>query len=333
MGSRQNGAWEILLRNQFHDIIPGSSIHAVYTDIRHEYEEAFAITDAVADWAASSLGGDQGVTVLNSASWSRSDIVRLPIEGPQGFSGPDGRALETQVVGDERWVAVPDVPVMGWLALTASGGHPSTPSPSSPFTVGDGHVVTPFYELEWNAAGQWTRFYDRTAHREVLPPGELGNAFQVFEDKPMNFDAWDIDIYYQQKREDVTDLLEARAAAEGPLALIIRFRWRFRDSVITQDLTLYRDHGRIDCVTQVDWHEHQKLLKVAFPVDIRATEATYDIQFGNVRRPTHWNTSWNWARFEVVGHQWADLSEHGYGVSLANDCKYGYDIRGHVMRL
>lgn len=326
-----NQAWEILLRNQFHDIIPGSSIHSVYADSRKEYRDAFGITATVAERAGAALGAGAGLTVLNSAAWPRSGIVRLPLESPRGFSAPGGISLETQVVGDERWVAVPEVPPMGWLTLSAEtdagAGGPS------PFAIRDGRLTTPFYELEWDSAGQWTRLYDRRARREVLVPGERGNVFQVFEDKPMNFDAWDIDIFYQQKREDVSDCVEVRVVSDGPLAAVLRFRWRFRKSMITQDLTLYRDHGRIDCVTRVDWHERQKLLKVAFPVDVRATEATYDIQFGNVRRPTHWNTSWDWARFEVVGHQWADLSEHGYGVSLANDCKYGYDIRGNIMRL
>jgi alpha-mannosidase len=98
-------------------------------------------------------------------------------------------------------------------------------------------------------------------------------------------------------------------------------------------MTVYTGQRRIDYATEVDWHEQQQLLKVAFPVGIRSTEATYDIQFGNVKRPTHWNTSWDWARFESVGHQWADLSDRGYGVSLLNDSKYGYDIKDNVMRL
>ncbi len=105
------------------------------------------------------------------------------------------------------------------------------------------------------------------------------------------------------------------------------------ESMIKQEMILYADSRRIDFRTEVHWNEKQQLLKTAFPVQIRATEATYDIQFGNVKRPTHWNTSWDYARFETVGHQWADLSERGYGVSLMNDCKYGYDIKDGTIRL
>jgi alpha-mannosidase len=110
-------------------------------------------------------------------------------------------------------------------------------------------------------------------------------------------------------------------------------QWRFYDSTITQWLTLYRHSPRIDFRTEVDWHEQQVLLKVAFPVNVRSNRATYEIQFGSIERPTHWNTSWDYARFEVVGHKWADFSEGNYGVSLLNDCKYGYDIKDNVMRL
>src|SRR5699024_7862502 len=110
-------------------------------------------------------------------------------------------------------------------------------------------------------------------------------------------------------------------------------KWEFGSSTITQDMIVYAESRRIDFKTHVDWQERQRLLKVAFPVDVRSTEATYDNQYGNVKRPTHWNTSWDYARFETVGHQWADLSEGGYGVSLLNDSKYGYDIKDHVMRL
>ncbi len=190
-----------------------------------------------------------------------------------------------------------------------------------------------FYRIDLDEKGQITSLWDKTAGRPVLVEGARGNVFQAFEDRPMNFDAWDIDIYYQEKMREVAGLVEAAVEEEGPLRGVLRLRWKFYDSEITQRLTIYRDSRRIDFRTQVDWHEHQVLLKVAFPVDIRATRATYDIQFGNIERPTHWNTSWDSARFEVVGHKWVDLSEGNYGVSLLNDCKYGHDVKDNVMRL
>jgi alpha-mannosidase len=167
----------------------------------------------------------------------------------------------------------------------------------------------------------------------VLPRGARANVLQVFTDKPMAFDAWDIDIYYQETMREVDDLVETVVEESGPLRGTLRLTWRFNHSTITQRLTIYRDDPRIDVRCEVDWHEQQILLKAAFPVDVRATRATYDIQFGQVERPTHWNTSWDWARFEVCAHKWADLSEGNYGVALLNDCKYGHDVRDNVLRL
>src|SRR5699024_10112953 len=124
------------------------------------------------------------------------------------------------------------------------------------------------------------------------------------------------------------DLIES-----NKLRKIVRFEWVYKKSTISQNMILYANNPRIDFETFINWHEKNQLLTIAFPVYVRSTDATYDIQFGNVKRPTHWNTSWDYARFESVGHQWADLSERGYGVSLLNDCKYGYDIKDNTMRL
>jgi alpha-mannosidase len=202
------------------------------------------------------------------------------------------------------------------------------------FTALDHGIDTPYYVITWNNNGQLTSIWDKTAQREVLAAGFCGNVLQVFEDKPKSrHEAWDIDIYYQEKKEEVVGLSRASITESGPLRAVVNFVWSYKASTISQQMIVYTGSQRIDFVTEVDWHEQRKLLKVAFPVEVRSTEATYDIQYGNVKRPTHWNTSWDYARFEVVGHQWADLSERGYGVSLLNDCKYGYDIKDNVMRL
>lgn len=132
---------------------------------------------------------------------------------------------------------------------------------------------------------------------------------------------------------EVTQLESVAVTQNGELQATVRMEWLYGSSTIAQNIHFYRDSARIDFETEIDWHEKQQLLKVAFPVDVMASEATYDIQYGNVKRPTHWNTSWDYARFETVGHQWADLSETGYGVSILNNCKYGHDIKDHVMRL
>jgi alpha-mannosidase len=190
-----------------------------------------------------------------------------------------------------------------------------------------------FYRVQLNACGQISSLWDKRFEREVLAPEARANVFQAFEDKPLDFDAWDIDIYYQEKMVEITHLLEAVVEETGPLRGTLRLQWQFRDSIITQRIRMYRHTRRIDFCTEVDWREQQTLLKVSFPVNIRATRATYDIQFGSIERPTHWNTSWDYARFENIAHKWVDLSEGNYGVSLLNDCKYGHDVKEHTLRL
>ena len=175
--------------------------------------------------------------------------------------------------------------------------------------------------------------YDKRTGREVIAPGERGNRLIAFEDRPLNFDAWDVNIYYNDKPYPVDDVTSWRVVEEGPLRGGVEVVRRYGASTITQRILIHADIPRIDFPTRVDWRERQTLLKAAFPVTVNSPRATFDIQWGNVERPTHWNTSWDWARFETCAHKWIDLSEGDYGVSLLNDCKYGHDVKGHTMRL
>ncbi|WP_341281966.1 alpha-mannosidase [Paenibacillus sp. FSL H8-0537] len=336
-----NQGWTIILRNQFHDIIPGSSIKEVYEDSREEYAEAMSIATDVWYQAAAVVGDrktEGTFTVLNSSPWERNDLLVIKVDNvPAGsvWTDVEGNDILSQY-SDGRWiVAASKVPSLGFAAIhyKAESTQLSVASADIPFQKEGRVLKTPHYEIEWNEAGQLSRIYDLDNRRHVLAQHSLGNVLQVFEDKPLNFEAWDIDIFYQEKMREISELVSAELVDAGPLAAVVEFKWRFAKSVITQKMMVYASSRRIDFRTHIDWQEHQQLLKVAFPVDIRSTEATYDIQFGNVKRPTHWNTSWDWARFETVGHQWADLSERGYGVSLLNDCKYGYDIKDNVLRL
>ncbi|KRE49727.1 alpha-mannosidase [Paenibacillus sp. Soil724D2] len=336
--------WKIILRNQFHDIIPGSSIREVYEDSRAEYEEALAIGQKVWDQSALLLTAGREkrseVTVFNSSPWERTDLVCISEEQTEeagvGWHDASDRPLEAQLVGGNWWVNVERISPMGFAVIhrKESVDQPVQAIAENKFKKLDHGFITPYYEIEWNDYGQFIRLYDRIERREILAAGETGNRFEVFEDKPKGrHEAWDIDIFYTEKKQEVNLLTRVEVTNNGPLAAVVRFEWAYMDSTVVQDMVLYAYNRRIDFQTHVNWNEQRKLLKVAFPLRIRATEATYDIQFGNVKRPTHWNTSWDYARFETVGHQWADLSERGYGVSLMNDCKYGYDVKDHVMRL
>ncbi|MGN7764205.1 alpha-mannosidase [Paenibacillus sp. 22594] len=336
------GIWEILLRNQFHDIIPGSSIKEVYEDSDLEYAEgearSLALINSCSE-AAGTVAGEERLTLLNSSIWNRPRYAELPGESADDTVICDmaGQPLEQQRTADGgRLVYIPSLPALGTAVLQYGRGERAGAGleGESPLADAAGNrLTTPLYEVAWNEEGHFTSIYDRRNGRELLAPGKRGNVLQVFEDKPLDFEAWDIDIFYQEKMTEISQLEECSLIENGPLRAVLRMVWTYHRTTITQRIVFYRDTARIDFQTEMDWHGHNQLLKVAFPVDIHAVEATYDIQFGNVKRPTHWNTSWDYARFETGAHQWADLSEKGYGVALLNDCKYGYDIKDSVMRL
>jgi alpha-mannosidase len=188
-------------------------------------------------------------------------------------------------------------------------------------------------ELRWDQNGLLSSILDVLLDRQVLAEGERGNVFQLHEDHPQAFDAWNVDRDYLDLVEDLVSIESIDVVERDPLRAGVRLVRRVGNSTISQTMRLAAGARRIEFHTEVDWHERHRFLKVAFPVAVRSARATYEIQHGHIERPTVVNTSWDEARYEVCAHRWADLSEAGYGVALLNDCKYGYDIRGHVMRL
>ncbi len=325
--------WKIILCNQFHDIIPGSSIREVYEDCHDDYERAECLaTDLQAEALTTfSKTSAHTWTIMNNMNWNRTELVTIDIKADGTWYDIDGNLLKAQKQESSWVVEVKDVPAMGWTTIRFEEG--TSKEEASVFNVTENKIETPFYIITLNEAGQMTSIYDKEADVEVLAQGERGNVLQMFEDKPLAHEAWDIDLFYQEKMREVTNLQSIEVINQGALQIDLKLTWKYMSTTIVQDLILYANNKRIDFKTWVDWRERKQLLKVAFPVNVRATYATYDIQYGNVRRATNWNTSWEQARFETVAHKWVDLSERGYGVSLMNDCKYGHDIKDNVMRL
>ena len=173
--------------------------------------------------------------------------------------------------------------------------------------------------------------YDKINDREVLT--DKGNALTIFQDKPIHESAWNLELNYQKKRWDLKKADKIEVVCADEVKGVVRVTRSFNKSTITQDIILYADADYIDFDTKVDWYETEKVLKAAFPVSVINTHATYEIAHGSIDRPTHWNYSTDLVRFEVCGHKWADLSEGDYGVSIINDCKYGYDIKDSLMRI
>lgn len=325
--------WKTVLRNQFHDIIPGSSIREVYEDSRKEYAQVGEALDALDARSVQTFLTDskEAGTLLNDASFGGLRMALLPArEGISGYCDETGSPLPAQKTAD-GWLVETDMAPLS--AKTVMPVHGAAEAACSPFAVDlqARTLETPFYQIAWNENGVLTRLTDKENGREVLSGS--GNALRIFEDRPANFDAWDIDLFYTQKAPESPTLTSCTLQEIGPLCCAVRFTYTYNQSTFRQDVILYAHNRRVDFATTVDWHEEHRLLKSAFQVDVRSTKATYDIQCGHVERPTHYNTSWDYARFEVCTHKWADLSDDSYGVSLLNNCKYGCNVFGNEMQI
>ncbi len=317
--------WRNLLLIQFHDILPGSSVTELYDEVRPiEQRIADAADDMVAAAATTvaeqvdTSQAERPVVLFNTLSTERSDPVKLP---------------------DGSWRDDVILPAGGWAMIDAAAPI-SRDEPTVLQVTEDGRRLSNrWWSIHLDEAGRIDEVYDQIHDRQILRKGETANEWQVFEDRPLNWDAWDIDLHATDLRLEDPTLASIHVVERGEVRVAVELLWRLpqrpqgESSVITQRIALYAASPRIDFETHVDWHEHHKVLKVAFPVDVRATEATCEIQFGHLSRPTHRDTSWDLAKFEICAHRFIDLSEHGFGVALLNDCKYGHDVRDNVLRL
>lgn len=332
--------WLKTLLNQFHDIIPGSSIKSVYEDSKADYEEIKIINDAIISKGLSSLASHinlnkDSIVVFNGLGFKCSDLVEVDLPKNVKYIRiyDGGQPLFIQYTSNNKVLFyATDIPSKGYKSFSYESIEIEDHFEDFGY-VSEEKIDTPYYLAILDKQGNFTSIYDKLNERELLKEGQRGNVIQAFEDKPHDFDAWDINIYYTEKMWEVDQLESISVVEDGPLRKTIRLKRIFLDSILIQDIRVYKDIARIDFVNDIDWKETQILLKTAFPVEINSTKATYEIQYGNVERPTHWNTSWDYARFEVCAHKWADYAEGDYGIALMNDCKYGHDIHDGVMRL
>lgn len=316
--------WPVVLLNQFHDILPGSAIHEVYEDTKRDYAALEEKIGVMTDERLHRLtSGTDGVTVLNTTGFTRADLVNLGGCKANALRDEAGQVYPVQHTDEGAVAYLPALPPKGWKTFAAAEAAESP----NPFVITENTVETPFYTVRFDENGLMTGLLDRENHREVLQEGKAANLFRMYEDKPMYYDNWDIDIYYTEKFWDVTSLSKSEWLETGPVRATLYQERQISNSLICQKIHFYAGSRRIDFETTVDWKEHQHLLKVHFPVDVHTDEATFEIQFGNLTRKTHQNTSWDKARFESCGQKWMDLSEGHYGVSLLNDCKYGHSVK------
>jgi len=175
--------------------------------------------------------------------------------------------------------------------------------------------------------------FDKACKFSILAPGESGNVLSLYDDHPNNWDAWDVDLFYENALIKNLSAETAERCADGPVRQGLRFTYAFGGSTIQQRVYLANGSKRLDFETQATWQEKHRMLRVSFPVNVRAEQACFDIPYGFVKRNTHRNTSWDAVKFEVVGRRYADLSDYDYGVALLNDCKYGYKVFENILDL
>ncbi|KAJ2853823.1 Glycoside hydrolase, 38 vacuolar alpha mannosidase [Coemansia erecta] len=328
--------WKLVCLNQFHDVIPGSSIEMVYEDSDKIYADVLESARDMKENAIVALFGDSGMCateqatgtlVFNSTSWPRTDVVAVP-----GMSQGLG-AQQVRKQDQATLMVAASVPSGG--VQIVSPVNDANVVPVSAYCDSNGHFVLEnlYVTAKFNASGHLASFVDRRMERELIPKGRAGNVMRLHDDVPIFWDAWDIEINHLHKFS-VMDASSITIIDEGPLLASIAIEIPVgKSSKMKQYVSLSAVSLRLDFDCDVDWHESHKCLKTAFTWDIRSKFATYETQYGVVQRPTHRNTTWDMAKFEVCAHKFGDLSEFGYGVALLNDSKYGYATLDSTMTI
>lgn len=306
-------AWMKVLLNQFHDILPGSSIHRVYEEAEALYSEVLQESQSVTEKALSSIvqPSERKVTVFNSLNWKRKVLVEIR-----------GQFIEVEV------------PPCGWTTVEV----PVAPTPEGQDRVqagmlpqGGAILENEHLRAEFNDKGEIICLIDKSTGRNQISGN--ANVFRMYKDVPDIWDAWDLN----SMTEDIPVQLDENSSIEvysvTPLECSLRVKRILHQSELVQIIRLRKGSRRIDFMTGIDWQESHKLLKVNFPVNIHANEAIHEIQFGHIRRPNHASRQFDADRFEVSQHKWTALAEEGRGVAVLNDCKYGVSVKGNSINL
>lgn len=338
-------AWKLVLLNQFHDIIPGSSVNEVYRDSEIDYAQVREVGERIVRESLEKIGSKFDTESMNCPvalyhGATTPGMARLPIDEKLAASVPQSivagdESLPVQVVDlwGERSIVFPTPhAALGAVAIGELSDAPAATRYRLKASSTLRRLENDHLSVRFDVNGNITSIQSLEDGSEFVAPGKLANLFQVFEDKPTFWSAWDIDPYALERSTDLQRSESFEVIERGPVRVAVQVVKKFGQSTIRQRISLGPSSALV-FETEIDWHEEDKLLKVAFPVNVHSPSATYEIQFGNVERPTHYNTSWDMAKFEVCAQKWVDLSEGDQGVALLNDGKYGHDIHGNVIRL
>jgi len=353
--------WRDLLFDDFHDIFPGSGIAVNYLDAKRNLEDVQRtgneiIDGSLLDIAARirSSGPGTPVVVFNSLSWPRSEVVEAEAQLPGAaqvveVADSGGKAVPSQVLSNDavthrvHLLLKASVPSLGYRTYYVRAAAKPSVTPSGIKATGDSLENDAVRVKVDQQTGCITSLFDKRSKSEALAPSETdtggptqsacGNLLQTFRDKPKQWDAWNIDADFEKEHWDLDHADQVKLVESGPLRAVLRVKNHFQNSTFVRDITLTVGSPRVDVHMTADWHEKHILLKVAVPSSAHNDKATFEIPYGSIERPTTRNTPAEKGKFEVPALQWADLSDATHGVSLLNDCKYGYDAKGNVLRL
>ena len=344
--------------------MPGSGIAANYLDAKRNLEDvarsAKEITNGALDEILAHIntqGEGVPVVVFNSLSWPRTEVIEVEVQLP----GPTKQIEVVNAVGQQveskllsvdgathrarLLLLAANVPALGYETyFVRSAGKSRLVGISQVVSGTSGMLSNSYLRVKVDPhTGCVTSLFDLRNQTEALAPAETdsggpttfacGNLLQAFYDKPKRWDAWNIDADFAKQHWDLDKADEVTLVEGGPLRAVIRVKKHFQNSTFIQDITMYAGVPRVDVKMQAEWHEKHILLKVAFPLSAHSDKATFEIPYGSIERPTTRNTPAEQAKFEVPAQRWADLSDTKHGFSLLNDSKYGYDVKGNVLRL
>jgi alpha-mannosidase len=353
-------AWKNLLFDHFHDIMPGSGIAVNYLEAQRNLEDVGRAaneitTDSLNELAAhvNTTGNGVPVMLFNSLSWPRTELAELEVQLPSTTSQIEvtdsaGKPAEAQLRSIDhenraQFLLLSHTPSLGYQTYFVRPAKTAPPVHSVLKATVD-TLENEFLRVKIDPkTGCITSLFDKRSGTEGLAPAETdtggpknsvcGNLLQTFVDKPKQWDAWNIDADFEAQHWDLDKGDDVKLLESGPLRAVIQVKNHFQNSTFVQQITMYAGVPRVDVKMQTEWHEKHILLKVAFPVSAHSDKATYEIPYGSIERPTTRNTPAEKAQFEVPAQRWADISDATHGLSLLNDCKYGYDAKGNVLRL
>lgn len=348
--------WEIVLLCQFHDVLPGSAIAKVYEDVEKLYAEVgqkgLALLEAARkaalygsqtiDLETNSMNRGGSLIGLNTLSFPRQEIIRIPLDKYDGRSAFSASNADDDygfiIAKDKHGNSLTELESLNNFRENISFAKASTVRDP---TTGELQFVLANESLtvQISTRGRIVSIIDTVLDRELILPGQTC-GFVIYQDQPLTFDAWNVDIFHLDTKI-IIDAINVKVIEPEGLRASLLVECVYNQSKVWTTISLDAIPGSLkkDALalirfdTVVDWHEKHKFLKFEVPLDIHSEQATYEIQYGVLQRPTHKNTSWDAAKFEVCGHRFADLSEFGYGVALLNDCKYGYACEGSFLRL